>query len=113
MSLSYEGFGVNALTFRCSAKINDGAPVKFNKPNYVVTCSDGNEFHGVVIDSDTSYASVQMRGIVTVNYTGTAPTLGYCVLSANGASGVKVSTTGNKYLVVSVNEDLNEVTFLM
>ncbi len=113
MSLSYEGFEVNALTFKCSSKINDAAPVKFYKQGGVTACDGGDEFHGVVIDSDTQYASVQMRGVVTVNYTGDTPTLGYNILSANGACGVKVSTSGNKYLVLAVDEELCKVTFLM
>ena len=113
MSVAYTGFNVNTLTFKCSAKITEGSPVRINKSDSVVSCADGNEFHGIVVDSDTKYVSVQMSGIATLPYTGTAPTTGFNILCANGSAGVKVSTSGNRYLVVSVDETKNTVTFLM
>lgn len=113
MSVAYTGFNANTLTFQCSAKITEGAPVRIHKSDCVTSCSEGNEFHGIAVEGDTKYVSVQMSGIVTLPYTGTAPTTGFNTLCANGNAGVKVSTSGNKYLVVSVDETQNLVTFLM
>ena len=113
MSLSYEGFNYNALTFRCSEKINSGTPVRICRSDNVMACSVNDEFHGVAVDGDTGYVSVQLKGMVKMYYTGTAPATGYCCLAANGANGVKAATEGNKYLVVSVDETAHTVTFLM
>mgnify|MGYP003292065229 FL=1 len=46
-------------------------------------------------------------------YTGTAPTAGLNKLGANSNGGVKVSTNGSEFLVVSVDETAKTVTFLM
>lgn len=113
MSVSFAGFNMNALTFRCGAKISEGTPVKIQKSDYVTVCSIDEGFHGIAIDSDTKYVSVQLKGMATLNYTGTAPATGYSNLSANGLGGVQASASGNKYLVVSVNETAHTVTFLM
>lgn len=113
MSVSYEGFNYNALTFRCSEKIYSGTPVRIYQSDNVMSCSVNDEFHGVAVDGDTGYVSVQLRGMVTLNYIGTAPATGYSYLAANGANGVTAATEGNKYLVVSVDETAHTVTFLM
>ncbi len=113
MSVSYEGFNMNALTFHCSSKINKGMAVKINKSDSVVPCADGDVFHGFAVEGDDKYVSVQLKGIVTVPYTGTAPTAGLNKLGANSNGGVKVSTNGSEFLVVSVDETAKTVTFLM
>ncbi len=113
MSVSYEGFNMNALTFHCSSEIGKGMPVKIDKSDSIMLCGDGDEIHGVVIDSDEKYASVQVKGIVTLPYTGTAPATGFNNLGANGNGGVKVSENGGRYLVVSIDETAKTVTFLM
>ena len=47
-------------------------------------------------------------------YTGTdAPAVGYAALAADGAGGVKVSTKGNTYLVLSVNTTAKTVSFML
>ncbi len=113
MSVSYAGFNVNSLTFCCSMQINKGTPVKLYRSNSVMPCVDGDVFHGIAVDGDEKYVAVQMKGIVTVNYSGTAPTAGLNKLGANVSGGIKVTTNGNEYLVLSVDEDAKTVTFLM
>ena len=113
MSVSYEGFKVNALTFKCSVKMDKGLPVKIYASNKVMECSDGEAFHGVVVDSDSKYSSVQVTGIVTLPYTGAAPATGYNNLVANGSGGAKLSTNGGRYLIVETDETAKTVTFLM
>ncbi len=113
MSVSYEGFNVNALTFNCSAEIAKGKPVKINKSSHVAQCTDGDSFHGIVVDSDSKYASVQVAGVVTISYSGTAPATGYTGLCADGNGGVKTSTSGEKHLVFATDTAAKTVTFLM
>ena len=48
-------------------------------------------------------AGVQLHGFAEVDYTGTAPGLGYVNLAANGSGGVKVLSNGRACLVVSVD----------
>lgn len=47
-------------------------------------------------------------------YTGTdAPAVGYAALASDGAYGVKASTKGNTYLVLSVNTTAKTVSFML
>lgn len=51
---------------------------------------------------------------VTMPYTGTdAPAVGYAALASDGADGVKASTKGNTYLVLSVNTTAKTVSFML
>ena len=60
------------------------------------------------------YAGVQLSGVVTMPYTGTdAPAVGYAALASDGADGVKASTKGNTYLVLSVNTTAKTVSFML
>ena len=56
---------------------------------------------------------MQLAGVVTAPYTGTAPTVGYAKLSANGTGGVKASSTGREYLVLDIDPSANTVTFVL
>ncbi|MBQ8764040.1 MAG: hypothetical protein IJZ07_08050 [Clostridia bacterium] len=113
MSVSFSGFNNNTLTFKCSVAIDKGTPVMIYKSSTVIECNDGESFHGIVVDSDSKYASVQVRGVVKMPYTGTAPATGYNSLGADGNGGVKLSTSSVKYLILDVDETENIVTFLM
>ena len=59
--------------------------------------------------------SVQLRGFVTLPYSGTtAPSLGYNALEADGAGGVKVGeSSARERLVVEVDATAGKVTFLL
>ena len=113
MSVSFNGFNMNILTFRCIEEIPEGTPVKVSKANSVEPCFDGDVFHGIAVDGDEKYVSVQLKGIVTVRYSSTAPTVGLNKLGANVSGGIKVTETGREYLVLSVDEAQSKVTFLM
>ena len=49
---------------------------------------------GVPLQKRGNYAAVQIRGYVTLPYTGTAPALGWQELVTNGAQGLRTVTTG-------------------
>lgn len=112
MSVSFGGFNSNALTFKAPETIESGCAVKISESNTVVPCEDGDVFCGFALDGENGYASVQLCGAVTSNYSGTAPKTGYEMLVSDG-KGVKVSADGREYLVVAVDEAAQTVTFLM
>ena len=92
MSVSTKGFCENVLTLKAASGLKAGVPVNVNG----------------------GYAGVQLSGVVTMPYTGTdAPAVGYAALASDGADGVKASTKGNTYLVLSVNTTAKTVSFML
>ena len=83
--ISYEGFNEKILTFPVAAKIEKGTFVTFSSNGCVRAVSeDGDEdFFGVVIDSDSKFAAVQVSGFYEAPTTDTIP-LGYTALSSTG-----------------------------
>lgn len=111
MSVSFNGFNENVVTFKVAEEIAAGTPVKMSGSGEVAPCSAGEEFCGIAIECDGKYASVQLVGAVTAAYTGTAPECGYASLAA--ADGGVQGGSGREYLVLSVDEAQSKVTFLM
>ena len=68
MSVSYEGFNMNALTFHCSSKINKGMAVKINKSDSVVPCADGDVFHGFAVEGDDKYVAGRAQCLIRVQH---------------------------------------------
>lgn len=115
MSVSFNGFNEKLLTFKCAAEITAGYPVKISANGTVAACASGDELCGVAVESDSSYSSVKLCGVVTLPYTGsTAPSLGYTSLAADGAGGVSVPASGGRtYLVLSLDSTAGTVTFML
>lgn len=96
---------------------DEGKVVKESANKTVALCSAGDNFIGVVktIDKADKAAVVQIRGFVTLSYTGTDPSLGYQALEADGNGGVQVVATpavGDRfYHIVDVDTTNNYVTF--
>ena len=112
MSVSFGGFNSNSATFKSAAELESGCSVKISESNTVAACANGEAFCGFAINGEGGYASVQLSGVVTAPYTGTAPAVGYEMLVSDG-TGVKTSDDGREYLVISVDENAKTVTFLM
>lgn len=116
MKVSYEGIGALYATFSCAA-LAEGAPVRISAAGTVAACSKGNEVAGVVtaVSRGKDACSVQLRGFVTLPYSGTtAPSLGYNALEADGTGGVKVGESSvRERLVVEVDSTAGKVTFLL
>lgn len=114
MSVSFNGFGDMLLTFKNAAEITAGYPVKMSANSTVAACSSGDEFCGFAVESDADYASVRVGGVVTAAYSGTAPTVGYACLEADGAGKVAVANSGSRsYLVLGVDTAAGTVTFIL
>ena len=92
-----------------------GQVVKISGNGQVAACADGDSFCGVTefVARDGGACSVALGGMVRVPYTGTAPTLGWESLAADGNGGVKAASTGRSYLVVDVDESDKTVTFAL
>lgn len=114
----YDGIGANGITFD-SALVkgtNEGQVVKISANGTVAVCSAADQFHGVakVIEAD-GHCTVQTKGMVTMLYTGTAPTIGCFTLEANGSGGVQIVATpalgDTFYKIVNVDTTNTLVTF--
>lgn len=109
MRISYDGIGHQAVTVP-AGKCVEGQVCKLNASGQADACAAGDKFCGVVEFVKGDSAAVQIEGFAQVSYTGTAPTVGYCSLSANGSGGVKVDSAGREYLVAQVHSsDLSAV----
>lgn len=71
-------------------------------------CTAGDGFCGVVraVAHDGKACTVQLGGLASVKYSGTAPAVGYAELMADGSGGVSKpgeNQSGSSYLVLSVD----------
>ena len=114
MNYSYEGIGQWCATF-AGSQAEEGQVVKLTAGKTVGPCAAGDGFCGVVqsVSRDGEACTVALGGMVRVNYTGTAPALGWSGLSADGSGGVKADSAGRSYLVVDVDESDKTVTFAL
>lgn len=114
MGISFEGIGQWAATFACG-ETDVGQVVKVSGNGEVAACADGDSFCGVVmfVARDGAACSVALGGMVRVPYTGTAPTVGWTGLAADGNGGVKALTTGRSYLVADVDTEGKTVAFAL
>lgn len=89
-------------------------PVKISANKTVSLCSANDLFDGIVIDVGEGVCTVQMKGFVTVSYSGSAPTAGRVKLEADGAGKVREdSDNGREYLVTDVDTTNKLVTFYL
>lgn len=114
MAVSFEGFHGKALTFRTANDTVPGTPVKVSESKTVEACANNNVFCGKCIAVQGDYASVQLSGYVKMPYSGTAPSVGYAALAADGNGKVKSVTTGGRsYLVLDVDTAAGTVGFIL
>ena len=111
MSVSFEGIGRWCATF-LAGDVEQGDPVKISANGTVAACSAGDAFCGVAVSERDGACSVQLGGFITLPYSGTAPTVGYAALCADGTGGVKSGGTAS-YLTVDVDTTEKTVTILL
>jgi hypothetical protein len=94
----------------------EGTVVKLSSSKTVAIAESNDVIHGVIkrVEKDEA-VGVQIGGYVEVAYNGaTAPTVGYCKLSANSVGGLKVDdVNGREYLVVNVDAAAKIVGFFL
>ncbi len=110
--VSFKGIGQWCATFM-GAQLQEGSVVKVSKNGEAVACESGDGFIGAVICIDGEAATVQLGGFAEVTYTGTAPTLGYVGLAADGKGGVQASESGKTYWVVDKDETAQSIMILL
>ena len=113
MELSFNGFGENAATFAAGGGVEPGMPVKITGNGTVGPCDAGDNFCGAALNVRCGYAAVQLAGYVGMPYSGTAPSLGWQVLSAAGGGKVQASSSGRQHLVVDVDPTAGTCGFML
>lgn len=101
MNVSFEEIGRVSATFAVASG-EAGQVCKLSANGTVAACAAGDKFCGVLEGARKGYGAVQLHGFAEVQYTGTAPAVGYANLCADGTGGVKTGD-GREYLVVSVD----------
>lgn len=106
MGISFEGIGQVLATFAVEEGVTAGSVVTMTGNGTVGLGSDGSLPCGVLLHGEEDgVGAVQMEGMVSVCYTGTAPAVGYDLLACDGQGGVKaVDANGLTCLVISVDE---------
>lgn len=112
MSISYESIGQVCITCYCSsAGVNQACKMSSN--HTIISCADDDAIEGVVLAKHSNLATVAVKGFVTLQYTGSAPTVGYCPIASAGLGKVKVADGAREYLVVNVDTAKKYVTFCL
>lgn len=101
--LSFDSVAQDCVTFFNYSSLKNGVPCKMHSNQTVTGCSDGDDFIGVIGSTHGTFAGVIVHGFVTLHYSGTAPVLGFTGLAADSYGGVKVLSSGRKFLIVSVD----------
>lgn len=115
MSVSFEGVGQVCATFLGSG-LTEGQVVKMTGQGKVGPCGDGDDFCGAALCCREDACTVQVRGFVTVGYSGdAAPGPGFTALCANGTGGVRAAgeSGGRAYLVAATDAAAKTATILL
>lgn len=108
MKAAFEEIGAIRATFAADSG-EKGQVCRMEANGKVCPCADGEQFVGVMEGIRCGCTGVQLHGFAEVDYTGSAPALGYVNLLANGSGGVKTGTAGRAHLVVSVDETAKKI----
>lgn len=93
---------------------DEGKLVKVTAENTVALAADGDLVFGVLTKVEKDVCAVMIEGVVTLPYTGTAPSLNYSALAANGPTGVKEDINEEiRYRVLAVDITNTKVTFIL
>jgi len=120
-TVSFRNIDANGISFLSALTrgTDEGKVVKVSANGTVGLCSATDNFIGVVktIDPSDKLAVVQSEGFVTLDYTGSAPSLGFVALEADGTGGVQIVATpalgDTYYWVVDVDTTNTKVTFCL
>lgn len=98
-------------TFKGNILIGD--LVEFHHGGIATKSGINKEIVGVCVTSRGGLAGIKIKGVVTLTYTGTEPSLGYTALISTIDNQIKVGTTGKKYLVLDVDTIKLTATILL
>lgn len=115
MRVSFEGVGQVCATF-LGGGLAEGQVVKLTGRGQAGPCGDGDDFFGAALCCREDACTVQVRGFVTVGYSGdAAPEVGFTALCADGAGGVRTAgeSGGRAYLVADADPTAKTATILL
>ena len=94
MSVAFEGIDRLVVTF-LAGDVTAGKPVVMGGEGSVKNASSGQMPVGVALHARDGHAAVQLKGFVTVQYSGsTAPALGWTALVADSAGCLRAPGRG-------------------
>ncbi len=103
MSVAFYGTSELVLSFEAGESVTAGYPQTVSHNNTVTDAADGALPAGIALHCRRDIAAVQMKGYVEVPYSGTAPTLGWNTLVADGKGGLRCASGGLSRLVINVD----------
>ncbi len=113
MNVSFSGFNEKSTTFIIAESVTVGSVVKIAENGTVAPCDNGDSFCGVATDVRSDCATVQLTGYIRLPYSGTAPSLGYTTLVADGNGTVTSGEGGKTYLVTDIDKTDSTVGFML
>ena len=111
--VSFGGIGEIAATFFAGEDVVPGQVVKISGNSTVDACGDGEAFCGAALSCECGFAGVQVKGFLSLPYSGEAPAAGPAVLAADGAGGVKTAETGVTCTVIGVDAAAGQLVILL
>lgn len=111
MSVAFHGIESLVVTFQTEG-VTAGYPAVMSANDTVADAADAAAPVGLTLNQRGKLAAVQMKGFARVSYSGTAPSLGYVSLVADGQGGLRTAAsgeTGRTCLVVQLDEAKHEV----
>ena len=108
--VGFDGIGSMVITVKDGGVV-PGQPCKCSGGKAMEKAAAGEAFQGVCLWQRNDIAGVQVDGFLTMPYTGTAPTVGFDILAADGNGGVQKSASGKSRMIVDVDSVLKTVTF--
>ena len=105
MSVAFNGIDNQVVTFQAGTAAA-GNPVTMEANDTVKTAPGGTAPVGILLNKRSGHGAVQIKGFVQVNYSGSAPALGWNSLVADGSGGLRLAASGESgrsCLVVNLN----------
>ena len=111
--ISLKGFMEQTVTLLADESVENGALVGMVENEKVAKATNGEKFIGIVAGCSDAAAAVTVKGYVEVNYSGTAPSLGFVKIVADANNGVCISDAGREVLVTTVDAENGKIGFIM
>lgn len=100
MAICFDAIGEKYVTFLAAEGTEQGTVCKLSANDTVGGCGENDVFCGVAAEVKNGCAAVVMGGYVELPYTGTAPSVGYALLAADGKGGVRTAASGGRSCLV-------------
>ena len=113
MTIASKGFAQQVLTMQSASAIAAGSPVKLTDNYTVAAAAADDAFCGVVLSCRDNLCAVQLKGSVTLPYSGTAPTVGVATLAAAADNKVKSAESGTTVLILAVDTTASTLTCIL